>query len=196
MGTGVGIGGTEPRVRGTESRVGGAGPSPSLSLSLPSRGISCAEAARSMASSAARSAASARPAAISPHGPGAEAGAGPLRRRGRRFLLHLAPGGAGRAGQVKSLPFLPAGSARPRPGAASVPAPVPARWGGAGLAGRRRCGSFAERCYSCLKRFPLPIPDMIYTYQKGFELSVSKFPSPPRPLACRSISELQSLKGA
>lgn len=148
MGTGVGIGGTEPRVGRTESRVGGAGPSPSLSLSVPSRGISCAEAARSMASSAARSAASARPAAISPHGPGAEAGAGPLRRRGRRFLLHLAPGGAGRAGQVKSLPFLPAGSAPP--GRCLRPGPGP------GAAGWSRLGGAPEVRVVCREVLFLP----------------------------------------
>lgn len=116
--------------RGTEPRVGGAGPSLSLSLSLPSRGSSWAEAA----SSAASSAASARPAAISPHGPGAEAGAGPLRRR-RCFLLHLAPGGPGRAGQVKSLLFLPPGEAASSPpGRCLRPGPSAAGWSRLGRA--------------------------------------------------------------
>lgn len=76
---------------------------PSPAPSLPSRWRICPEAAGSRARSRAKSAASARPAAISPHGPGAEAGAGPLRRR-RRFLLHLAPGGAGQAGEGPPLP--------------------------------------------------------------------------------------------
>lgn len=153
---------------GRGKRAEGGGSRPALSLSLPSRGSSCAEAARS----AARSAASARPAAISPHGPGAEAGTGPSAAAASCSTSHL----EGRAGPAGEIPPLPPARSSP-PGRCLRPGPGPPGW--SRLGGMPGLRVLVREVIPALNAFPCPFPTSFTLTERALSC---RSPSSPLPL--------------